>query len=243
MDKTSRNFLGMVRATNKVFAERPAVVILPPALLGLVASLGTLYGQARAQARRTRRSDGGLAADKEAKLTSAVEAVQLALGALLSLGASRQDQTLIAFADRSISDLARIPDNEIIGVLEEAIEKVREHLTDLEPYEVTANELEQAEDRIDTADAAIGNPRGSIVDRGAAVEQLGILISQIRALLEQQIDPLIARLAASEDPARAAFAQTYDRARRIVHVGNNVGSDDEDDDGAEPSAPAASLPA
>jgi hypothetical protein len=236
MDIPTRNFLKSVRAVSKTLADKPSTTTLPPALVETYGQIGVLYGEARILARRTEPGDRSATVDKEAKLRTACEATRTALAALQALASKQGDTVLYAFSARSLTALARTGDATIIETLEEAIAGVRAHLTELTDYEVTANELDAAEDRIDLADDALGNPRSKVTDRGAAVQQLTAKCTALRKVLNEQFDPLIERLAASPEAPRRDFAAIAARARIIINAGEG-GTDP-----ADPTTPPTQPP-
>ena len=225
MDKPNRQFLDSVRAINTTYAERDPALVLSPALTDSFTTVATLYGEARA-AERGMIAAHGVADDKNEKIKTAAQAVFYICEGVGAYAHKQGDAVLAAKVDFSVTDLIRIKDADLTTQLESIVATARGILPALAYAEITSNELDAADDKIDAMDAALGNPRNTIDNRKLAGQNFTRILGQIRLELDSQTDKLINRLLVPENPPstagtlRQAFAEKYEASRNIKGTAN-----------------------
>ena len=153
-----------------------------------------------------------LGSNKTALKKAVAEKADILNDVLATYAAIEGNATLEQKADRSYSELYRLPNQEFVVVIKETIKLLEEHIEAMADYGMSPDQITDLKNAYDNYLAISGQPRLYKVATSQAVRALEDLFTQANELLTSRLDRVMKRYK-SADPN---FYRGYLAARVIV---------------------------
>lgn len=232
------DIIAMAHDVHTLLAQAPEIAAIP-AMAGKPAKLRALLTKADRLFDTQRSRITASIARREVASDAMIEATLAVAGIALSYAHDNNLPDLAAEVRVTAGDFRRNRLQHRVRLAQQIHAAVTPFVPQLAADGVTAETLDDLQDKIDAAAAALPATRGSAADKKAATAQLRETIREIRLLLKDGIDPLVRPLRQTNPD----FYERY-RARRTIinRAGGRPGSLPPPDAAAATPAAAPATP-
>lgn len=213
MLKRLTNKLTMYVAVQSLLNQDKALWEEVPAVATVVATLETLLGQIDVYKHIADENNKGITLEKASQQGAVIARTYELASALYVLASQTKDVVLAAKVKYTETDLLKMRDGTLVLVCLNIADLAAENLNELEPYQVTENEVRSLKEAITAFSDNLPATRVSVSEKKAANMMLKELFVQTDALLKNQMDRLMVRF-------RKTQPRFYDNYRNLRHVIN-----------------------
>lgn len=216
MTTKQTNKLNMYEAVAKVIDDNRSAWQDLSVLIDVFTELSNLLTELRnVGTQRAKKTTGVTQNKSEKKELMAKKATALASSAY-AYAERNKNRDLQSKFDYTFSTLFRLDDNNAINQVQAIIEEAEKIAAQLAPFGVKPEEITELKTIVESFTTSIGEKSNVKSGRVSATKSLATLFKETDALLKNQMDKLVFRLADSQ----ATFYQTYQNARAIKDLGS-----------------------
>ncbi|HVS54006.1 MAG TPA: hypothetical protein VHD62_16750 [Opitutaceae bacterium] len=214
MNKRQEMQLAMARAVRAVCDGASTITASIAAFPGAYARFGAKLDEVETQAQLQLSRLRAVIEDRDQKQTAMVDAALALAGMALTYAHQNDLRPLGVEMEVTGGDFNRARPTLKVRMAQQVCDTVRPLVTALAAHGVTAAMVDDLQEKIDAANAALATPRQSTAERRAATAEIAAKLKELTAILQNQLDPLLHPLRKTN---RSFYAQ-YQAARQIVNL-------------------------
>jgi hypothetical protein len=215
MKRTEENQFSMMRATQTVLNQNPAIVTAVPAIATAKTELDNLITEVSSAEQAQQNGSEGETLDKAATKAALMSEAEAIIGPVKAYARTMADNVLYDRVNYTNSALVRLTDTGLPDACQAVHDAASDNAAALASYGVTAAVITSLQTRIDAYRTMSSAPRAAIAQQKAQTERIASLMERGTALLKGTMDNLVLPYKTQ----RPVFFSEYTTARQIVDTG------------------------
>lgn len=214
MRKTEENYLSMVKSVLSLLKTQNEV-ILPPIINTLITKVEEKTELAFAKNVAVTTKTKGLTLGKEDAKDDMIDKVLVLANTGIVYARLNNDQELVNICNVSESKLDQMRDSEIAPKCTDIINRLADIKDSLVDYGLTDNQFTDASAAVEAYTSSFSSKDVKVAEKVGARKDLGKILSEIKVILNSQIDPLMENYKYSNP----TFFNSYTAARVVRDLG------------------------
>ena len=215
MTRHETNKRGMYRSLNAVFQSNVLLISDLPVMVTAVNKFNTVVEQIDIVNEKYLLAVGGKTETKNIAEDTLLEDLMPVKSGLYALGIATGNEELKTLAGGTESSLKKMRDADFLAKSKVIKKEAVTRLTELAPYKITENMLNELQEKIENFEEALGGKDSGFTNRSALRKELGEKFDAADEIIEHELDTMI-ELIKKRQPL---FYDQYFAARNIKDLG------------------------